>query len=108
MSRTRITTALIALFSGLASAAPAAADGALAVGRSGSDSYSGYSGNVLSLAQGELGTRWQRIPDSTGQSESSRQFPGAPGRWAATRVTKHIPTRAEPRRGATYKGEART
>jgi hypothetical protein len=30
------------------------------------------------------------------------------GRWAATRVAKHIPTRAEPRRGATYKGEART
>jgi hypothetical protein len=107
MRRTRITTALIALFGGLASAALAAADGALAVGRSGSDSYSGYSGNALSLAQGELGTRWQRIPDSTGQSESPRQFPGAPGRWAA-RVAKHIPTCAEPRRDATYKGEART
>ena len=106
MSRTRITTAL-ALFSGLASAAPAA-DGALAVGRSGSDSHSGYSGEALSLAQGELGTRWQWIPDSTGQSESPRQFPGAPGRWAATGVAKHVPTRAEPRRGATYKGEART
>jgi hypothetical protein len=101
ISRTRITTRLIALFSGLASAAPAMADGALAVGRTGADAYSGYSSKAVSLAQvefrrpdrlgpwdpnstgrsepRELGSRFQRNPDSTSPQWRGRPTPDSIG-----------------------------